>query len=178
MEAQQLRSELRQGDSAELRRRRAIIGMSLVGMAAMIPVSLLQTGMVKHLPDPPVDGFDSDTTNLSDPAYRFGVPDGTVALASLAANLPLAAWGGDDHAREHPWISLLTAGKALVDAVGAGGYFYQMLSGKQPWCGYCITGALANFSILALTLPEGIRALAQLDGQHTRLSPEPECQVR
>src|SRR5579884_4254961 len=98
MNAQQIRRELRNDPSVELRRRRAIIGLSLVGMAAMAPVSLLQTGVVRHLPDPPIDGFHSDEANLSDPAYRFGVPDGTVALASMAANLPLAAWGGRDRA--------------------------------------------------------------------------------
>jgi hypothetical protein len=102
MESQQLRRDLREDDSAEMRRRRAIIGLSLAGMTAMAPVSLLQTGIVRHLPDPPIDGFDSDKANLSDVAYRLGTPDATLALASLAANLPLAAWGGRDRARRRP----------------------------------------------------------------------------
>jgi uncharacterized membrane protein len=158
----QVRSDLLHGDTEDLRRRRAIVGLSLVGMAAMTPVSLLQTGVVKHLPDPPLKGFHSDETNLSAPAYQFGVPDGTLALASLAANLPLAAWGSGDRARRQPWVPLAAAGKALLDAVGAGWYFYQMLSGKEPWCPYCITGAFANFGILALTMPEAREALAAL----------------
>jgi hypothetical protein len=74
--SQQIREDLRQADTAEMWRRRAIIGLSLVGMASMGAVSLLQTGIVEHLPDPPIDGFDSDQTNLSDVAYQFGVPDG------------------------------------------------------------------------------------------------------
>lgn len=160
MNPQQLRHDLRDGTESDLRRRRAIVGLSLVGMAAMTPVSLLQTGVVRHLPDPPIGNFHSDQTNLSEAAYRFGVPDGTLALASLAANLPLAACGGEDRARRQPWVSLLAAGKALADAVGAGAYFWQMLSGKQPWCPYCITGALANFSILALTVPEAVHAVS------------------
>jgi hypothetical protein len=159
MDVQQLRRDLRQGDDPEMRRRRAIIGVSLVGAAAMTPVSLLQTGLVEHLPDPPLESFRSDETNLSDDAYQFGVPDGTLALASLAANVPLAAWGGRERARKHPWVSLLAAGKALADAVGAGGYFWKMASGKTPWCPWCITGAIANFSILALALPEAAAAL-------------------
>ena len=68
MNAQQLRHDLRQADDAEMRRRRAIIGLSLVGMATMTLVSLLQTGIVRHLPDPPVGDFHSDETNLSDTA--------------------------------------------------------------------------------------------------------------
>jgi hypothetical protein len=162
MSTQQLRHDLRQADDAEMRRRRAVIGLSLVGMAAMTPVSLLQTGIVRHLPDLPLDDFNSDKANLSDTAYRFGVPDGTLALASLAANLPLAAWGGRDRARRQPRVALLAAAKALADAIGAGGYFWQMASGKEPWCPYCITGALANFGILALALPDAITALEGL----------------
>jgi hypothetical protein len=37
-----------------------------------------------------------------------------------------------------------------------------MLSGKEPWCPYCITGALANFGAMALTLPEAREALLAL----------------
>jgi hypothetical protein len=167
MDPQQLRDDLRQGDDPEMLRRRAIIGLSLAGMATMTPVSLLQTGIVRHLPDPPIGKFHSDKTNLSHAAYQFGVPDGTLALASLAANLPLAAWGGQDRARERPWVSLLAAGKALADALGAGGYVWRMAAGKEPWCPYCITGAIANFSILALALPEAITALESLRHERT-----------
>jgi hypothetical protein len=170
MNAQQLRQHLLQANDAEMRRRRAIIGLSLVGMAAMTPVSLLQTGIVRHLPDPPIDDFHSDQANLSETAYRFGVPDGTLALASLAANVPLAAWGGQDRSRRQPAVALLAAGKALADAVGAGGYFWQMASGKEPWCPYCITGALANFGILALALPEAVRALGRFGQQGSSAS--------
>ncbi len=33
---------------------------------------------------------------------------------------------------------------------------------KKAWCGYCIVGALANFGIAALTLPEAKKALGEL----------------
>lgn len=91
---QQLRHELQQGDTSDLRRRRGVIGLSLVGMASMTAVTLLQTGIVKHLPDPPFGDFDSDRVNSSDTAYRLGAPDGSISLASLAANIPIAAFGG------------------------------------------------------------------------------------
>jgi hypothetical protein len=47
--------------------------------ASMTAVSLPQTGIVKYLPDPPVKGLDSDRVNTSETAYRFGLPDGTLA---------------------------------------------------------------------------------------------------
>lgn len=165
LKPQQLREELQQGKTDSLRRRRAIIGCSLVGMAAMAAVSLLQTGVVKHLPDPPLESFDSDKVNSSDTAYMLGVPDGTISLASLAVNIPLAAFGGARRAREQPLVPLMAAGKAAVEAAVAGWYFYQMPAKEKKWCGYCITGALMNFAILALTLPEAREALSALQGE-------------
>lgn len=158
----QLRRELQQGETEGLWRRRAIIGCSLVGMAAMAAVSLFQTGVVKHLPDPPLESFDSDKVNSSDTAYMLGVPDGTLSLASLAANIPLAAFGGARRAREQPAVPLVAAGKAAVEAAVAGWYFYQMPAKEKRWCGYCITGALMNFAVFALTLPEAKEALSAL----------------
>ncbi len=150
--------DLREGDTEGLRRRRKVIGLSLAGMAAMTAVSLLQTGLIDHLPDPPLKSFDSDRVNTSTTAYQFGVPDGTVSLASMAANIPLAALGGRHRAGGHPWIPLGAAAKAAAGAVGAGRYFYQMPAREKAWCAYCIAGALASFGILGLTLPEAREA--------------------
>ena len=162
---QRLRRELRQGGTGNLRRRRAIVGLSLVGVGAMAAVSLLQTGVIKHLPDPPLDSFDSDKVNSSDTAYMLGAPDGTLSLASLAANVPLAAFGGAGRAKERPLVPLLAAGKAAVEAAIAGWYFYQMPAKEKKWCGYCIVGALANFGVFALTLPEAKESLSALRGE-------------
>jgi hypothetical protein len=54
--AEHVREDLQHGHSEDLGRRRALIGCSLVAVASMTAVFLLQTGMVKHLPDPPVPG--------------------------------------------------------------------------------------------------------------------------
>lgn len=162
MPTRRLTRELTEGDTADLQRRRAVVGLSLVGMASMAAVSLLQTGVVTHLPDPPLRGFDSDKVNLSTTAYQFGLPDGPVSLASFAVNVPLAALGGADRADRAPWVPLLAAGKAAVEAVAAGWYFAQMPTKEKAWCGYCIVGALASWGVLALTLPEAARALRSI----------------
>lgn len=174
MNADQLRRDLLHDDSADMRRRRAIIGCALGGMAAMAPVSLRQTGIVKHLPDPPIGRFHSDETVLSEPAYMLGVPDATLALASMAATIPLAAWGTADRAQRQPWVPLLAASKAVADAIGTASYFWRMVSGKEPWCAYCLGGAIANFSVLCLVLPEGAAALRAL----SRKSAAPESNRR
>ena len=165
LKPQQLREELQQGETDSLRRRRAIIGCSLVGMAAMAAVSLLQTGVVKHLPDPPLESFDSDKVNSSDTAYMLGVPDGTISLASLAVNIPLAAFGGARRAREQPLVPLMAAGKAAVEAAVAGWYFYQTPAKEKKWCGYCITGALMNFRHPCPDSPGSARSLVGITGQ-------------
>lgn len=162
LETQQLRRELQNGDNKELNARRAIIGLSLLGIGAMTAVSLFQTGVIKHLPDPPIRGFDSDKVNSSDTAYALGVPDGTLSLASLAANIPLAAFGGENRAREMPLVPLAVAAKASVEAVVAGWYFYQMPTREKAWCGYCIVGALTNWGIAAFSLIEAKEAWKNL----------------
>ena len=159
---QQLRKELQEGRSGDLRRRRAIIGCSLFGMASMAVVSLSQTGIVKHLPDPPLDSFDSDKVNSSDTAYSLGAPDGTLSLATLAVNIPLAAFGGENRVEQMPIVPVVAAAKAGVEAVAAGWYFYQMPTKEKKWCAYCIAGAIANAAVFALTLPEAAKAVANL----------------
>jgi uncharacterized membrane protein len=161
IQPQELRKELQEGTTSELERRRAIIGFSLLGMASMTAVTLLQTGIIKHLPDPP-GNFDSDKVNSSDTAYRFGLPDGPISLASLALNIPIAAFGGAERVRKHPWLSIFAAGKAVAEAVAASWYFYQMPAKEKAWCGYCISGALANIAIAVLTIPEAREALSVL----------------
>jgi uncharacterized membrane protein len=134
----------------------------MMGMASMAVVSLLQTGVVRHLPDLPIEGFNSDKVNSSDTAYALGIPDGALSLASLAVNVPIAAFGGADRSQRAPWIPLAAAAKAGIEAVIAGWYFYQMPAKEKAWCPYCITGALANFAIFALTIPEALRAARAL----------------
>ena len=160
MNPKQLRGDLRQSVSANVRRRRAIISVSLAGMASMSAVSLSQTGLIAHLPDLPLPGFDADRVNLSDAAFRFGVPDGTLAVMGCALNLPIAAWGGEDRAREQPFVPLLAAAKGALDAAIAARYIYEMAARRKAWCSYCLAGAFADFAVFGLTLAEARTALA------------------
>lgn len=169
MQASELREQLQQGGGADLRRRRGIIGLSLIGAASMAAVTLLQTGIVKHLPDPPLPGFNSDKVNSSDTSYALGAPDGTLSLASLTANMPLSAFGGIHRAEEHPCIPIAFAVKAGIEAAAASWYFYQMPAKENAWCPYCIVGTLANLGILALAIPEARHALRHLSAHNVNV---------
>lgn len=158
----ELRTQLQESTDSDMRRRRGIVIASLAGMGSMAAVTLLQTGVVKHLPDPPLAGFDSDKVNSSRTAYALGTPDGTLSLAGLAMNVPLAGFGGVSRAERTPYVPIAAAVKSGVEAIAAGWYFYQMPAKEKKWCAYCIAGAIANFTVFALTLPEAVRAFRRL----------------
>jgi uncharacterized membrane protein len=145
-----------------MRRRRAIVGVSMVGGVAMGIVSLLQTGIVRHLPDPPTrkPHFDTDKVNSSHEAYGYGMPDGPLTMALHSLNLALAAAGPPDRARQRPWLPVLAAAVSGVQAGVAGKYlFYTMPKVDKAWCPYCVTDAITHFATFTLTIPEALGAL-------------------
>lgn len=162
MQLERLRDDLLHGQSADLQRRRGIICLSLLGASAMALVALRQTGVVGPLPDLPIEGFDTERLNTSDIAYQFGVPDAALATASFTANVPIAALGGEGRTEQTPWVPIIAAGKAGVDAAVSGWYFAQMPIREKAWCPYCIVSARASFGILVLTLPEALRGWKQI----------------
>ena len=125
---------------------------------------MLQTGLIHHLPDPPLKGFHSDAANSSLIAYKFGVPDGAMSVASFAVNIPLAAFGGADRARTKPLIPLIAAAKAGIDAVVSAWYFDKMRRGKK-WCPYCIAGAISSLAVFLLSVPEARSAWSHLQSR-------------
>jgi len=166
-----LREDLRRARSPGLGRRRAIVALSLIGMSSMALVSLFQTGLLRHLPDPPFRRFHSDRVNSSFTAYQYEVPHGPLSLAAHALNVVLAAIGGRTRAHRYPWIPLVAAGKAGAEAAVAAKYlFYQMPVVERSWCAYAIVDALAHLGTFALTLPEAVEAVHErcTSGSHGR----------
>jgi uncharacterized membrane protein len=162
MSPEELQRQITQGDSGDMKRRRAIVGVSLVGMAAMGIVALLQTGVVKKLPDPPVDtpNFDTEKVNLSEEAFSYGMPDAPLVLVTHAINVAIASAGPPDCHQNRRWLPLAAVAMALPQAAIAAKYlFYQMPKVDNAWCPYCVVDALTHFATVALTLPEAAKAL-------------------
>ena len=167
MTPSQLSRELREGDSPDLTRRRWAIGLSLVGVAAGAVVSLYQTGILRHLPDPPSGGlFDSDRVDASDYAYkRAQTPDGLAMLLTYGVTALLAGAGGQDRARTLPWLPLALAAKVASDVAT------NLTLAREEWaenhalCVYCQTASLASLASLPLVVPEARRALRHLLGR-------------
>ncbi len=161
MKPEQLSRELRLGGGPLLARRRAIVGLSLVSSASMGMISLYQTGIIKHLPEPP--GFNADKVDAAAEAYQYGLaPDGALGLVSYAITLTLAAMGGQNRAQDQPLIPLALALKLLVDAVAAGKLTWDQWAKHKAFCSYCLTAAAATFAAVPLILPEARAAYRQL----------------
>lgn len=159
----QLSQQLRLGRSPELHRRRWVVGLSLLGAAMGQVVALYQTGIVRHLPDPPISLFDSDKVDASDYAYkRLQTPDALLMVVTYGLTATLAGAGGERRAAEQPWLPLLTAAKVLIDAGSAVQLGREEWKGNRKLCAYCQLATAASLASLVLALPEARQAWATL----------------
>lgn len=162
----QLSRELRTGTGDDLSRRRQVLGLSMVGVAAGVIVGLYQTGILKHLPDLPLPRLEADRVDASDYAYaRLRTPDGLMMIVSYGLTACLVGAGGADRARRAPLLPLAMAGKVLGDA------FFAVKLGQEEWrenkalCWYCQSATLASLASAALALPEAAKAARRLFGR-------------
>lgn len=166
LSARQLSRELREAQTPDLSRRRWLIGLSLVGAAMGQIVSLYQTGIIRHLPDPPLPVFDSDKVDASEYAYkRFQTPDALMMVVNYGVTAWLAGAGGKDRADTLPLLPVAMALKVLGDAA------FAVELGREEWqenkalCAYCQAATLVSLVSLALVVPETRRAIGTLLGR-------------
>ena len=160
MDAKELSRELRCDSSEDLRRRRRIIGLSMLASASMAVITLYQTGIIKHLPEPPLPFLDADRVDASDEAYeKFNTPDAALGLASFAVTIVLAAMGGKKRA---PWIGAALAGKIAFDALNALKLTIDQPVRHRAFCFWCLIAATATFASVPLVAPEARQALRGL----------------
>ncbi len=159
----ELSRELRLHQSPDLRRRRWLIGLSLAGVALGQVVGLFQTGILRHLPDPPVGPFDSDRVDASDYAYkRLQLPDAFLMIGTYAVTAALAAAGSEDRARETPWLPVAMAAKTAYDVAT------NLLLAREEWrdnkalCAYCQTATLISVASAVLAMPEAVRGVRHM----------------
>ena len=103
MELEVLSRELRLGTGEFLERRRKVVGLALIAAGAMVPISLYQTGVIPHLPEPPLPKLDADAVDAAPQAYALlATPDAVLGLGSYAVTVGLAAMGGERRAETSP----------------------------------------------------------------------------
>jgi hypothetical protein len=167
MEPKQLSEELRQGKNPHMSRRRAIIGLSMLGGSMGQLVTLYQTGIISHLPDPPgQELFDADRVDASNYAYnKFNSPDGPIMVANYAITAWLAAAGGIDRARRNPLLPIAMGIKLVLDGVTNVELAREEWSENKAFCEYCQVATLCSFASIVLAAPEIVTAIRTLFGR-------------
>src|SRR5690242_1457412 len=115
--------ELTSGRGAKLSARRRIAALAGALTANFAILGMRQYGVIRHLPDPPVRGFNSDAVLTSRAAYPFGVPDSALAVIGLGGIIALATAGG---AHRPGWIDKLLAAGVAGGVASATYYLFQM----------------------------------------------------
>jgi hypothetical protein len=163
MRPEVLSQQLRTETGSFLGLRRGIVSLAMVASGSMGLITLYQVGIIKHLPEPPLPGLDSDRVDASAEAYsRFSMPDGILGLGNYAVTAGLAAMGGKDRAQEQPWIPLLLAAKVAFDTSQAIRLFFDQKNKYAAFCFWCLLAAGTTLATIPLVVPETVAALRRL----------------
>jgi short-subunit dehydrogenase/uncharacterized membrane protein len=164
-----LSEQLRKRSTADLRRRRGVVGLSLVASASMGLIALYQMGMIKHLPEPPLPMLNADKVDASAEAYeKFNMPDAVLGFGSYAATMELAAMAGPDRAKDAPWIPLALAAKVAFDVANAAKLSVDQWTNHRAFCFWCLIAATATFATAPLVIPEAVAAARVVMGRRAR----------
>jgi uncharacterized membrane protein len=149
-------SELLQGSSPHLRRRRRLGAVATTGAMVSLVVGLRQMGVLEHLPDFPGRIWNSDAVTTSRPAYILGAPDAPLGALGFTAAVILASRLGASAPGARRWVGRLLGATVLGLAGGAAAYLAEMLIRQRRLCPYCLTTALAGFALVPLALPDAL----------------------
>src|SRR5437660_2771004 len=83
MEPQDLSRAVREASDPTMHRRRGIIGLSLAAAGSMGLIALYQSGVIRHIPEPPLPALNADKVDASAEAFeRFEVGDAFLGFVS------------------------------------------------------------------------------------------------
>ena len=148
--------------SRSLERRRWIARLCALGLVDSAAMAMKQMGVVKHLPDLPLESFDSDGVVGSRAAYALGLPDAPLGALSYALTLALAGIADTATHRRSPWWGVLLGAVVAGGALGAIGYGLDMAFVEKKACAYCIPALLLSLGIVPFAVPEVAGAIRRL----------------
>lgn len=154
-----IRQELLTGTGEELEKRRMIMALSAVGLVDFAVISLYQAGVIKRLPELPINAFDSNKVNAATDAYKMGAPDATISALVYAGNMVLATAGGTEASGRKPVFDILLGSTIAGNAAGALYYLYDMIFKQKKVCPYCVAGAAINIASAVIVAPLALKAL-------------------
>jgi vitamin K epoxide reductase family protein len=163
--AERISRELRTTVTPDLARRRGVVALSLIASGSMALITLYQTGIIKHLPEPPLPMLDADKVDASAEAFeKFSTPDAILGLGSYAATMGLAAMGGADRVKTMPLVPIALAGKVAFDVANAAKLSIDQWTKHRAFCFWCLIAAAATFATAPLVIPEALAAARRLRG--------------
>jgi uncharacterized membrane protein len=113
-------------------------------MATLVPVTLVQLRIWKDLPDPPGRIFNSKRVATSKDAYRLGIPDGVLGLASYGVTLALLLASQPSR----PLVRRALRAKLALDATMAIRNVRRQFTRHERICSWCIGTAVATAGLV------------------------------
>lgn len=132
---------------------RSISGLAAVSAFAFTLGALVQNGVVRRLPDPPLRFVDSRRVMLSRAAFPFGVPDSPIALALEAAILAMAGTARRAAPARRRLLDRLIAIAATGGGIGAVRYLVEMVRLRRA-CVYCLGAATAMIALVPIAIKQ------------------------
>ncbi len=87
MRPEDLSKAIRETRDETMSRRRGVIGLSLAAAGSMGLITLYQSGVIRHIPEPPLPALDADKVDASAEAFeRFEVAAATFTTAPLVVD--------------------------------------------------------------------------------------------
>lgn len=164
--AEAVSDALRRQQSPDLRRRRAVIGLSLLAATAMTVVEAYQVGLIRRVPEPRVSWLGADRVDASGEAYHsFATADAGLGIISYGITLALVGAGAADRAQDKPWLPLLAAGKVISDALNGSYLFAEQVTKHGKLCSWCTAAAAASLASVPMVLPEAKASWRSLRGR-------------
>lgn len=128
-------------------------------------VAAYQIGILKHVPEPDLTLLDADKVDASAEAFQqLSTPDAFIGIASYGVTMVLAAMGGPDRARQHPFVPLALAAKVAFDVANAGKLAVDQWTRHKAFCSWCMLAAAATFATAPFVVPEAKKALETVTG--------------
>lgn len=136
-------------------RRLTIAGLSMLGMLDALYMLAFHEGLVDRLVCP-FFGKGCEIVGRSKQAEHFGVPNAAVGALGYAVMATLAVWRGDKISRR--WQSMGLVGTSGLAALASAILTWEQGTKVKAWCFWCLTSAVLNAAILALSLDDAARA--------------------
>lgn len=130
-------------------RRLTIAGLSMLGMLDALYMLAFHEGLIDRLVCP-FFGMGCEIVGRSKQARHFGVPNAAVGAIGYAVMATLAVWSGDKPSRR--WQSAGLVGASSLAALASAVLTWEQGAKVKAWCFWCLTSAVINAAILALSL--------------------------